>query len=417
MKVLVIGNGAREHAIVWKLKQSPKVDKIYCAPGNAGIVGLAECIDISVDKVQELKSFALHNKIDLTVVGPELPLTLGIVDVFEENGLRIFGPNKKAAQLEGSKAYAKDFMHKYQIPTAKYKVYTELQKAVEELQYFALPVVIKADGLAAGKGVIVAQNRQEAVDAIYGMMGNSKFGKAGSRIVIEEYLVGKEVSMLAFMDGKTTIPMTSAQDYKRALDGDDGLNTGGMGAISPSLYYSADVEAVVKREILVRTVDALKAEGIKYKGVLYFGLMLTNNGPKVLEFNVRFGDPETQVILPRLQSDLLEVFDCIIDEKLEQMKIEWTDQKAVCVVMASGGYPEEYDTGYEIHGLNKTSSDICAFHAGTKAEQDRIETAGGRVLTISSLGSSYQEAHNRAYEAISKISFHNMHFRKDIGKF
>lgn len=417
MKVLVVGNGAREHAIVWKLTQSSKIDKIYCAPGNAGIAALVECVHISMEDIGGLLSFALDNKIDVTVVGPELPLTLGIVDAFEEKGLKIFGPNKKAAQLEGSKAFSKDFMYKYQIPTAKYKVYSELQKAVEELQHFSLPLVIKADGLAAGKGVIIAQNRQEAVDAIYGMMGNSKFGKAGSTVVVEEYLHGKEVSMLAFIDGDTAIPMTSAQDYKRALDKDLGLNTGGMGAISPSVYYSNEIKETVEKDIIEKTLQALKAEGIKYKGVLYFGLMLTSSGPKVLEFNVRFGDPETQVILPRLKSDLFDIFNSIIDGRLHEAEIAWTDQKAVCVVMASGGYPEEFETGCCIQGLDQAASDAYVFHAGTRVNQGRIETAGGRVLSVSALGNDYQQACSKAYAGLERIQFDKMHFRKDIGKF
>lgn len=416
MKVLVIGSGAREHALVWKLCQSSKLTEIYCAPGNAGIADIAKCIDIQVEDIENLLNFALDNKIDLTVVGPEAALVKGVVDLFEQNGLRIFGPNKSGARLEGSKAFSKDFMQKYKIPTARYKTYCHFEKALLELNYFNMPVVIKVDGLAAGKGVIIAQNRQEAVEAIYDIMETKKFGSAGETIVIEEFLEGREVSLLAFVDGNTAVPMVSAQDYKRALDGDVGLNTGGMGAVSPAFYYSDEAEALVKTEIIDRTIKGLIAEGIQYKGVLYFGLMLTSDGPKVLEYNVRFGDPETEVIMPRLQSDLLEIMDLVVDGKLHQADVQWTKQAAVCVVMASGGYPETYQTGHVISGIEAAEEKAIVFHAGTSQEKDALVTAGGRVLVLSALGETYTDARSNVYEAVNSVSFNKQHYRTDIAK-
>jgi phosphoribosylamine---glycine ligase len=414
MRVLVIGSGAREHGIVWKLSQSPKLTKLFCAPGNAGIADVAECVDIKPEEIDRMLKFAMENKIDLTIVGPEAALVMGIVDAFEQKGLRIFGPNKKASQLEGSKVFAKDFMQKYKIPTARYRTYNCFENAVAELQYFDLPIVIKADGLAAGKGVIIAQNRQEAVEVIYDMMGEKKFGDAGNTIVIEEFLQGKEVSILAFVDGNTAVPMASAQDYKRALDGDNGLNTGGMGAVSPAFYYSSNAEKAVNTVIIDKTMQALKDEGISYKGVLYFGIMLTEDGPKVLEFNVRFGDPETEVILPRLQSDLLEILSLVVEGKLDEAEVKWSQQKAVCVVMSSGGYPEKYQIGSKICGIEAAKEDAMVYHAGTKLENDNLVTAGGRVLVISALGEDYNAARSKAYTAIEKISFHKQHYRTDI---
>jgi phosphoribosylamine---glycine ligase len=414
MKVLVIGGGAREHAIVWKLSQSPKINKLFCAPGNVGIAELAECIDIKAEDVDGLLKFALANKIDLTVVGPETALVKGVVDLFEQKGLRIFGPNKKSAQLEGSKAFSKDFMKKYNIPTARYKSFNSIEKAIEQLPSFHLPVVIKADGLAAGKGVIIAQTRQDAVEAIYGIIGEQKFGEAGKTIVVEEFLQGKEVSVLAFADGNIAVPLVSAQDYKRVQDGDKGLNTGGMGAVSPALHYNSEAEKAVTKEIIHRTVDALKMEGIDFKGILYFGIMLTDNGPKLLEYNVRFGDPETEVILPRLQSDLVDIMNCVIDGTLDEADIKWSKEKAVCVVMASGGYPEEYEIGCKIGGTEPAIEDAMIFHAGTKHVDNKLVTAGGRVLVVSTLGENYELARNKAYAAIKKISFQNQHFRTDI---
>jgi phosphoribosylamine--glycine ligase len=416
MKVLVIGGGAREHAIVWKLSQSPQISKLICAPGNAGIADMAECIDINAEDIDGLLEFALENKIELTVVGPETALVKGVVDLFEQNGLRIFGPRRKAAQLEGSKVFSKDFMKKHNIPTARYRTYNSMENAIVELSQFDLPIVIKADGLAAGKGVIIAQTRQEAVDSIRGIMGDGKFGEAGKTIVVEEFLQGKEVSVLAFADGNIAVPMASAQDYKRAQDGDSGLNTGGMGAVSPALHYDTEAEEAVRIEIINRTVHALMTEGIEFKGILYFGIMLTAKGPKLLEYNVRFGDPETEVILPMLQSDLVDIMNSVIDGTLDKADIKWSKEKAVCVVMASGGYPEKYDVGHEISGIRASIEEAIIFHAGTKIIENKLVTAGGRVLVICALGESYDAARNKAYTAVDKINFLNVHYRKDIGK-
>lgn len=416
MKVLVIGGGAREHAIVWKLSQSPQISKLFCAPGNAGIADMAECLDINAEDIDGLLEVALKNKIDLTVVGPETALVMGVVDLFEQNGLRIFGPRGKAAQLEGSKVFSKDFMKMHKIPTARYRTYNSMENAIVELSQFDLPIVIKADGLAAGKGVIIAQTRQEAVDSIRGIMEDGKFGEAGKTIVVEEFLQGKEVSVLAFADGNIAIPMTSAQDYKRAQDGDKGLNTGGMGAVSPALHYNTEAEEAVRIEIINRTVHALKTEGIEFKGILYFGIMLTAKGPKLLEYNVRFGDPETEVILPRLQSDLIDIMNSVIDGTLDKADIRWSKEKAVCVVMASGGYPEKYDVGYEISGIKSPKEEAIIFHAGTKLVDNKLVTAGGRVLVICALGENYEAARNKVYTTVDKINFLNVHYRKDIGK-
>ncbi len=418
MKVFVIGSGGREHTIVWKIAQSNLVDKIYCAPGNGGIEGLAECVNIAADDIDGLLDFAGKKGIDLTVVGPEAPLSLGIVDSFESRGMRIFGPCRAAAMLEGSKSFSKDFMIRNNIPTAAYEVYCDPKKAKSEVGRFGYPVVIKADGLAAGKGVIIAKNREEACSAIDDILTAGKFGEAGSKVVVEEFLRGREASILAFVDGKTAVPMVSAQDYKRALDDDEGLNTGGMGAVSPAFYYDKKIEAVVERDIIQRTVEALKAEGIKYKGVLYFGIMITDKGARVLEYNARFGDPETEVVLPRLKSDLVEIMNAVIDEKLENIEIEWKEDQAVCVVMASGGYPEHYEKGYEIKGLDKAATYSCVsvFHAGTKKESGRIVTSGGRVLVVSAFEKGYEEAREKAYEAVGAIEFEKAHYRRDIGK-
>lgn len=415
MKVLVIGSGGREHALVWKIAQSRQVDKLYCAPGNGGIDSLAECVNIKVEDLQGLLDFAIQNRIDLTVVGPEVPLSLGIVDLFEAKGLRIFGPNKEAAQLESSKAFSKDFMQKYGIPTAKYMVYEDYSKAVSEVDSFGYPVVLKADGLAAGKGVIIAADRQEAVAAIEDILLDKKFGSAGSRVVIEEYLTGKEASILAFSDGRTIVPMVSAQDYKRALDNDKGLNTGGMGAVSPAFYYNDEIAEVVKHDIIEATLNALNSEGISYKGIIYFGLMLTDKGPKVLEYNARFGDPETEAVLPRLKSDLVEIMDAVIDCRLKDISIEWDERAAVCVVMASGGYPGEYRNGYEISGLEAVDGhDVTVFHAGTKKSGDSVLTSGGRVLVVSALADSVEKARALAYKNVEKISFEAAFYRRDI---
>lgn len=418
MKVLVIGSGGREHALVWKIAQSRLVEKIYCAPGNAGISMLAECVDIAADDIEGLLSFAADKGIDLTVVGPEAPLNLGISDAFQKQGFRIFGPCKAGARLEGSKTFSKDFMTRNNIPTAAYKEYQDPETAKQEMDCFGYPVVIKADGLAAGKGVIIAQNREEAAAAIDDMLTGKKFGEAGSRIVIEEFLTGREASILAFVDGRTAVPMVSAQDYKRALDNDEGLNTGGMGAVSPAFYYDAKTAEAAEREIIQRTLKALKKEGINYKGVLYFGLMLTDDGPKLLEYNARFGDPETEVVLLRLKSDLVEIMNSVIDGRLEYQKIEWSEEQAVCVVMASGGYPEQYKKGYEINGLDIAASmeDIMIFHAGTEKVLGKITTAGGRVLVASALGKNYEAARAKAYKAVQAINFEKVHYRRDIAK-
>lgn len=418
MKVLVIGSGGREHALVWKIAQSKLVDKIYCAPGNGGIAEIAECVDIAADDIDGLLNFAEDNGINLTVVGPEVPLSLGIVDIFERKGLRIFGPCIKGAMLEGSKAFSKDFMIRNKIPTAAYKIYYDPEKAKQEIDSFGYPVVIKADGLAAGKGVIIAQSREEATAVIDDMLTGKKFGEAGCRIVVEEFLSGREASILAFVDSKVAVPMVSAQDYKRALDHDEGLNTGGMGAVSPAFYYDKETAAIAESDIIQRTVDALRAEDIYYKGVLYFGLMLTEKGPKLLEYNARFGDPETEVVLLRLKSDLVEIMNSVIDGKLEAQKIEWKEEQAVCVVMTSGGYPEHYEKGFEIKGLDKAAaySDVSVFHAGTKNASGKIVTAGGRVLVVSALAKSPEQAREKAYKAVEAIDFEKAHYRSDIGK-
>jgi phosphoribosylamine--glycine ligase len=417
VKVLVIGGGGREHAIVWKLAQSRLVDKLYCTPGNGGIAELAECVQIAADDLEGLLSFAMSNKIDLTVVGPEAPLSLGIVDVFERNGLRIFGPSIKGAMLESSKAFSKDFMLRNNIPTAAYKLYYDSEKAKQEIDSFGYPVVIKADGLAAGKGVIIAKDRAEALTVIDDMLTGKKFGEAGSRIVVEEFLTGREASILAFVDGKTAVPMVSAQDYKRALDGDEGLNTGGMGAVSPAFHYDEQKAAIAEKDIIQRTVDALWSEGIYYKGILYFGLMLTDKGPKLLEYNARFGDPETEVVLMRLETDLVEIMNSVIDGKLEAQSIEWKAEPAVCVVMASGGYPGNYQKGFEIKGLDAAAenSEAIVFHAGTKNASGKIITDGGRVLVVSALGESYEQARKKVYSTVQSIEFERAYFRKDIG--
>lgn len=417
MKVLVIGSGGREHALVWKIKQSKKVEAVYCAPGNAGIGQLAECVAIAADDLDGLLHFAEKHAIDLTVVGPEVPLTMGIVDRFQEKGFKIFGPTAKAAEIEGSKAFAKDLMAKYHIPTAKYGVYTDAARAKDFLNQVGLPCVVKADGLAAGKGVLICETRNEAEAAIEDILVDNKFGNAGSRVVIEEFLTGQEVSMLAFTDGKSVCPMVSAQDHKRIWDGDKGLNTGGMGAYSPAPVYTSEVHAQVVPQVLEATVAAMAAEGRPFSGILYAGLMLTNDGPKVLEFNARFGDPETQAVLPRLESDLVDIFLAIIEGCLDQVEIKWRQEPCVCVVMASGGYPETSEKGQEIAGLHAAEdTGAIVFHAGTKADNGKILTNGGRVLGISALGRDIGEAIEHAYNGVKEIQFEHMQYRTDIGK-
>lgn len=417
MKVLLVGSGGREHAIVWKLKQSPKVEKIYCAPGNAGISQDAECVDIGVMEFDKLIEFVEKNGIDFTIIGMDDPLVGGIVDAFESKGLKVFGPRKNAALIEGSKAFSKDLMKKYGIPTAKYEVFEDYEKAKAYINSEEMPIVIKADGLALGKGVIICETKEEAVLALDEIMIDKKFGSSGNTVVIEEFLVGPEVSVLSFCDGKTVVPMVSAQDHKRALDGDKGLNTGGMGTFSPSKIYTKELADKCMEEIFVPSLKAMAEEGREFKGILYFGLMLTKNGMKVIEYNARFGDPETQVILPRLKTDLIEIMEASVEGTLDKMNIEWYDNAAVCVVEASGGYPESYEKGYEITGLEeiKKREDIVVFHAGTKISDDKFVTNGGRVLGITGIGKDLDEAIKIAYEGVNIVDFEKKHVRSDIG--
>ena len=418
MKVLVVGGGGREHTIIWKLTQSSRITKLYCAPGNGGISKLAECVSIKAIDIEKMVSFAKQENIDLVMVAPDDPLALGMVDAMEAAGIRAFGPVKAAAILEGSKAFSKDLMYKYNIPTAGYKVFTNSDEAIAYLKAGKIPVVVKADGLALGKGVIIAQTLQEAIDAVNSIMNDKVFGEAGSKVVIEEFIEGPEVSILAFTDGKTIVPMVSSQDHKRAYDQDMGPNTGGMGTFSPSPLYTAELDEYCMENIFLPTVDAMNKEGRTFKGVIYFGLMLTKDGPKVLEYNARFGDPETQVVLPRLKTDLLEIFEAIIDERLDSIDIEWDDNAAVCVVAASGGYPGKYQTGIEIKGIDaaQENDQTIVFHAGTSTKDGTFFTAGGRVLGVTAVAQSMQQAIEKAYQGIEKISFDGMHFRKDIGR-
>lgn len=416
MKVLVIGGGGREHAIVWKLRQSRHVEKVYCAPGNAGIAGIAECVDIDVSNFDALIDFVKYEWIDLTIVGPEDPLSRGMVDAFEKEGRRILGPTKAAAQLESSKVFAKDFFRKYCIPSADYKVFTSYIHAEEYVRMKGAPIVIKADGLAAGKGVIVASTVEEAIDALRLIMKDRAFGDAGNRVVVEDCLHGEEASFMVFTDGTTIVPMVSSQDHKRVFDNDKGPNTGGMGAYSPAPVITKELEAVVMDRIMRPTVEGLKSEGIKYKGILYAGLMIDNGVPSVLEFNCRLGDPETQPVLSRLDSDFMDICLAITDEKLAEADIRWKEDAAVCVVIASGGYPGPYEKGKVITGLDdvKGLSDVVVFHAGTAFNNNEIVANGGRVLGVTATGKDIRAAKNRAYEAIEKIHFDAMHYRKDI---
>ena len=414
MKILVVGGGGREHAIVWKIAQSPKVDKIYCAPGNGGIAELAECVDIGATDIENMVKFAKEKAVDLVMVAPDDPLVLGMVDAMEKEGIRAFGPRANAAIIEGSKAFSKELMKKYNIPTAGYEVFTDSASAIEYIKKGTFPTVIKADGLALGKGVIIAQNLEEAEQAVHEMIDDGKFGKSGSRVVIEEFLTGPEVSVLAFTDGKTVKPMVSAQDHKRAYDNDEGLNTGGMGTFSPSRLYDDAKAAECMENIFLPTIKAMSAEGRPFKGVLYFGLMMTANGVKVIEYNCRFGDPETQVVLPRLKTDLVEIMEAVIDERLDEINIEWEDNAAVCVVMASGGYPVSYKKGYEITGLDNVG-DLTVFHAGTAIKDGKIVTNGGRVLGVTAVGNDLDEAIKNAYAGVSKISWTDEFHRSDIG--
>ncbi len=417
MKILIVGGGGREHTIACKLSESPLVDKIYAAPGNGGIAQIAECVPISATDIDGVVKFATENSIDLTFVAPDDPLVLGMVDALEAKGLKAFGPRKAAAIIEGSKVFSKELMKKYNIPTAEYEVFSDSSAALEYVKNKKCPIVIKAEGLALGKGVIIAQTQEEAKDAILSMMEDKQFGDAGNRIVIEEFLTGPEVSVLAFTDGKTIKPMVSAQDHKRAFDGDKGLNTGGMGTFSPSRIYTPEIADVCMKEIFVPTMEAMNKEGRTFKGVLYFGLMLTPNGMKVIEYNCRFGDPETQVVLPRLKTDLAKILLAIIDEHLDELEIEWYDNAAVCVVMASGGYPQKYEKGYEITGIDEAckESNITVFHAGTVLKDGKIVTAGGRVIGVTATGENLDAAIKDAYKAVEKISFKDAHYRTDIG--
>ena len=418
MKVLVVGSGGREHAIVWKLTKSPKVEKIYCAPGNAGIAQIAECVPIGAMDFEVLADFAMEKAIDLTVIGMDDPLCGGICDLFEQRGLRVFGPKKDAAIIEGSKAFSKELMKKYGIPTPAYEVFTEPESAIDYLRNTKYPIVLKADGLALGKGVLICQDYEEAVSGVRDIMQDRKFGSAGDRMVIEEFVTGREVSVLCFCDGTDIIPMTSAQDHKRAGDGDTGPNTGGMGTFSPSPFYTEQTASWCMEHIYRPTMAAMKAEGRDFVGILFVGLMLTDDGPKVLEYNARFGDPETQVVLPRMKSDLLEFFEACIDGRLSEMKLEFEDDAAVCVVLASRGYPMSYDKGFPISGFEKFKDDegFYCFHAGTRAEGSSIVTNGGRVLGITARGKSLEEARDNAYKATEWIEFENKYMRRDIGR-
>ncbi len=419
MKVLIVGSGGREHALAWKIAQSPRVEKIYCAPGNAGIAEYAECVDIKAMEFERLAAFAKEKAIDLTVVGMDDPLVGGIVDVFETQGLRVFGPRKNAAILEGSKAFSKDLMKKYNIPTAAYENFDDPQEALHYLETEAnFPIVLKADGLALGKGVLICNTLEEAKAGVRTIMEDKQFGAAGNRMVIEEFMTGREVSVLTFVDGKTIKSMTSAQDHKRAGDGDTGLNTGGMGTFSPSPFYTKEVEEFCEQKIFQPTVDAMAKEGREFKGIIFFGLMLTENGPKVLEYNARFGDPETQVVLPRMKTDIVDIFEACIDGTLDQMDLEFEDNAAVCVVLASEGYPVKYEKGYEIHGLEKfkETDGYYVFHAGSALKDGKIVTNGGRVLGVTAKGEDLKAARENAYKAVDWIDFDNKYFRHDIGK-
>ena len=400
MKILVVGGGGREHAICWKLSNEKNVEKIYCAPGNPGIAEVAECVNIGDSDIDKLAKFAKENEIDMTVVGPEVPLVMGITDVFESQGLKVFGPNKKCARLEGSKAFSKDFMTRHNLPTAKYKEYTNIDKAIDDIDEFGYPVVIKADGLAAGKGVIISENREDAIKTLKEMMNDKKFGTAGEKIVIEEFLSGIETSILAFVDNETIIPMVSAKDHKKVNDGETGLNTGGMGT-----FLSKEI----KENILDKTLKGFQEDNLDFKGILFVGLMITKDGPKILEYNVRFGDPETQSVLFRLETDLSEIISAVINNKLKDIDIKYSDDSAICVMLTSGGYPESYEKGKLITGLDNLDKDIVVFHSGTKLLDNKLVTNGGRVISITAKGKTVKEAGKKVYENIKKINFEGMH--------
>ena len=414
MKLMVVGGGGREHAIIKKLKENKDVEKIYALPGNGGIAADAECVNIGAKDIPSIVEFAKANGIDFAVVAPDDPLVLGCVDALEEIGIPCFGPRANAAIIEGSKVFSKNLMKKYGIPTAQYEVFDNIECALEYIKTCPIPTVIKADGLALGKGVIIAMTREEANDAILGMMADKKFGESGSRVVVEEFLEGPEVSVLSFTDGHVVVPMISSMDHKRALDGDCGLNTGGMGTIAPNPYYTNDVASECMEKIFIPTINAMKEEGRTFKGCLYFGLMITKNGPKVIEYNCRFGDPETQVVLPLLESDLLTIMQAVANEKLSECEVKFSSDSACCVIGASSGYPEAYKSGFEIK--IEEGTDACVYIAGAKKLDGKLLTAGGRVLGVTATAPTLEGAVNKAYGEIKKVSFENMYYRNDIGK-
>ncbi|HEU0094007.1 MAG TPA: phosphoribosylamine--glycine ligase [Vicinamibacteria bacterium] len=420
MKILVVGNGGREHALVWKIRQSPLAKDVYCAPGNAGMAGLADCVPIDTSNIIEVADFAQTISADLTVVGPELPMVLGIGDEFQRRGLAIFCPSRAAAEIEGSKAFAREFMSRHDIPSPKYVICSSREEADEAVKKGTLgyPLVLKVDGLAAGKGVVVVENKAEAQAAVADMMSDKKFGTAGAKLVMEEFLSGDEVSFLVFSDGSRVVPMVSVQDHKRVGDGDTGSNTGGMGTVSPSTSLSLDMHKQIMQEIILPTIGGLSAEGRKYQGVLYAGLMITDKGPRVLEFNARFGDPETQVIMARMRSDIVPILQGVAEGHLKESKIDWAKEAALCVVLTTPGYPDAPETGQEIKGLDALQglSDVMVFHAATGHRNGKVVTVGGRVLGVTALGANLDAAVQRAYEAVKKISFDGMHYRKDIGQ-
>ena len=433
MKVLVVGGGGREHAICWKLAQSPKVNELYCAPGNAGIADVAKCVDTGAEDIEGICSFAVEEKIDLAVIGPEVPLAMGIVDRLEDAGIRAFGPNAKCSQLEASKSFTKAFLAKHNIPTAGYREFTDKDELLDSVGIYGYPMVLKADGLAAGKGVVIAETEEDARSAIEEMMGQKVFGSAADKIVVEEFLTGVEASMLCFVDENSIVPMESAQDYKRIFDDDKGPNTGGMGTYSPSLVFTPELEQQIRERILEPTLKGFQEDGLDFRGVLFIGLMISEDGPKVIEFNNRFGDPETQSVLARLDSDLLDIFTAVTENRLADVQIRWKEEKAVCVVLASGGYPGSYEKGKLISGLDDVDDDIIVFHAGTKfspmpegskcagcgddceMKKAAVVTSGGRVLGVTAVGKTHEEAKARAYENVRRISFEGMQYRKDIG--
>lgn len=418
MKVLIVGSGGREHAIAWSVAQSSKVDKIYCAPGNGGISQYAECVSIGAMEFDKLADFAKDKEIDLTIIGMDDPLVGGIVDVFEEKGLRVFGPRKNAAIIEGSKSFSKDLMKKYHIPTCHYEVFHSPEEALLYLESVSFPIVLKADGLALGKGVLICSTLEEAESGIATLMFDKQFGAAGETVVIEDFMTGREVSVLCYCDGTHIKPMTSAQDHKRAKDGDMGLNTGGMGTFSPSPFYTAEIQKICEEQIYQPTMDAMKAEGRDFVGILFVGLMLTEDGPKVLEYNARFGDPEAQVVLPRMKNDIIDVMEACIDGKLSEVDLQFEENAAVCVVLVSDGYPEKYEKNKKITGLEKfeNKDGYYVFHAGTKKTEDGIFTSGGRVLGVTAKGADLKEARKNAYQAAEWVSFENKYMRHDIGK-